>query len=450
MTKPLDPIEATTASRAGRAADAPRGGTGASADAHAACANCGTALAGEYCHQCGQYAHNPLSSFRHAVEDVFESFWHLDGRIFRTLRDLFVPGRVARNYLAGHRVRYIPPLRLFVVLSLMTFFVGKLVLDPGGDFIRTDGATSEIARAQTVEDVRRIEARLLAPIEAAEQARTVPGVDASLVAARVRIQGEAASRIVELREAQKTRAAGKAPAASAPPAASKPSASPAGAGPVAGTGGAGAASAAPADGAASAEDEDATVVWNAGNGDVAFVCRFNGRPWHATDNPVRVAWLPGFAEKLLNKRVGRACENLRETNRNGDRLFQQFLGAVPTALFLLMPVFALLLKVCFLGSGRTYLEHVVVALYSHCFLLLTLMAMFLLAAAGNAGAPGWLTGTGYAVAWIGMPVYLWLMQRRVYGGGWWINALRYLVIGWTYVLLVSLATAYAALQGISS
>ncbi|AAW73825.1 conserved hypothetical protein [Xanthomonas oryzae pv. oryzae KACC 10331] len=39
----------------------------------------------------------------HAVEEVFESFWHLDGRIFRTLRDLLVPGRLALRLLSGQR-----------------------------------------------------------------------------------------------------------------------------------------------------------------------------------------------------------------------------------------------------------------------------------------------------------------------------------------------------------
>ena len=56
-----------------------------------ACENCQTPLQGGFCHVCGQNAHNPLRSFGHAVEEVFESFWHLDGRIFRTLRTLLSP-----------------------------------------------------------------------------------------------------------------------------------------------------------------------------------------------------------------------------------------------------------------------------------------------------------------------------------------------------------------------
>ena len=94
-----------------------------------ACANCHTPLHGAYCHHCGQAAHNPLKSVAHAIEDVFESFWHLDGRIFRSLYELWIPGRIASNYLAGQRVRYLPPLRLFVVLSLFAFFAAQLAVD---------------------------------------------------------------------------------------------------------------------------------------------------------------------------------------------------------------------------------------------------------------------------------------------------------------------------------
>lgn len=54
-----------------------------------------------------------MRSVAHAVEEVFESFWHLDRRIFRTLRDLLVPGRLALRLLSGQRVRYVAPMRLF-------------------------------------------------------------------------------------------------------------------------------------------------------------------------------------------------------------------------------------------------------------------------------------------------------------------------------------------------
>jgi len=430
MTKPLDPIEATTATHAGkpeRAADADRG----------ACANCGATLSGEYCHDCGQYAHNPLSSFRHAVEDVFESVWHLDGRIFRTLRLLFVPGRVAREYMAGHRVRFIPPLRLFVVLSLLTFFVGQLVLHVG-DGVRMEGVENEFRNAQTVEEVERIRDRLLVPIEEAEREMKdskAVGASPALITARVRIQGQAASRIAELREQAER------PPATADPAADETAA---------GSTDENAADDAGAPRAAATGGAKVTVSPLAQDDDSSVRCKFNDHVFDAKTNPVEVAWLPGFGERWFNARIGRACDNFKDMENNGERLFQQFLGAIPTALFLLMPLFALLLKILYLGSGRGYLEHLVVALYSHCFLLLMLMLMFLLSAGSNAGAPAWLTGLGYSAIWIWMPIYLWMMQRRVYGGGWFSNLVRYLLIGTTYIVLVTFATLYAALVGLSS
>ena len=378
-------------------------------------------LQGDYCHQCGQSAHNPLEHVGHAIEEVFESFWHLDGRIFRTLRQLFVPGRVAINYLAGHRVRYIPPLRLFVILSLLTFFIGKLVLNVG-EGVRMEGVEAEIGRAQTIAEVEQIRDRLLAPIEKAEQAAAkTPGANPALIAARVRIQGEAASRIAELRE--------QAAKAQAPADATDRGTT-------------------PADNVAPAKVTVSPLAQ--GDDDSSWVCRFNERPFDAKTNPVKAAWMPGFANRWLNARIGRGCENIKDADRNGERLFQQFLGAIPTALFLLMPLFALLLKLLYLGSGRTYLEHLVVALYSHGFLLLMLLALFMLSAASNAGAPAWFTGLGYAAIWIWMPIYLLLMQKRVYRGGWFTTVLRYVVIGTVYMLLVSFATLYAALIGISS
>ena len=378
-------------------------------------------LQGDYCHQCGQSAHNPLEHVGHAIEEVFESFWHLDGRIFRTLRQLFVPGRVAINYLAGHRVRYIPPLRLFVILSLLTFFIGKLVLNVG-EGVRMEGVEAEIGRAQTIAEVEQIRDRLLAPIEKAEQAAAkTPGANPALIAARVRIQGEAASRIAELRE--------QAAKAQAPADATDRGTT-------------------PDDNVAPAKVTVSPLAQE--DDDSSWVCRFNERPFDAKTNPVKAAWMPGFANRWLNARIGRGCENIKDADRNGERLFQQFLGAIPTALFLLMPLFALLLKLLYLGSGRTYLEHLVVALYSHGFLLLMLLALFMLSAASNAGAPAWFTGLGYAAIWIWMPIYLLLMQKRVYRGGWFTTVLRYVLIGTVYMLLVSFATLYAALIGISS
>ena len=390
------------------------------------CENCDTPLQGHYCHACGQSVHNPMRHFGHAVEEFFEAFWHLDGRVFRTLRDLMAPGRVAINYLAGKRVRYIAPLRLFVILSLLTFFVGKLVVHVDvGPVQFTSEDAAEIASAATIKEVRGLEEDWLDRLSVFEKkAATKPGVNPGLVALRARIQGAAASRIAELERHQKDQAAGIAPAqAAAMP--TKPGSRP-------------------------AKDPQPLVEENAEEEDQ---WKFNDRPWDEQTNPVDIGLFPAFADRWLNHKIGRAKENLSKWEDNVDHFVQAFFGAVPTALFLLMPVFALLLKVAYIGSGRRYLEHMVVALYSHAWLLLVLLAMFVLNAVSEAAAALWVgiaTSLLISLLWLWAPIYLFLMQRRVYGGHWAVAAVRYVVVGSVYLVMVTFVVLFAVLAGMAS
>src|SRR5216683_5064324 len=79
----------------------------------APCANCATPIEGPYCHNCGQLAESYERSVWGLVVEGFESFFHFDGRFWRTLPDLvWRPGKLTRDYLDGKRASQIPPLRL--------------------------------------------------------------------------------------------------------------------------------------------------------------------------------------------------------------------------------------------------------------------------------------------------------------------------------------------------
>lgn len=362
------------------------------------CENCRAPLQGAFCHACGQPVASPVRHAAHAIEDVFESFWHLDGRVFRTLRDLLSPGRVALQYLAGHRVRYIAPLRLFVILSLLTFFVGKLVVHADGPAFQLDPDNTSFAQMQTVAEVEQARDAALRSIGEAEQrAASTPGASPALVALRTQVQSAAAARIAELRQ--------QAPAAATPP---------------------------------TTQSRQKGVTLDS--------------EWDPAKDPIRVDWLPGFANRWLTDRAAKAQRNITTMGSDGDKVLQAFMGALPTALFVLVPVFALLLKVFYLGSRRLYLEHLTVALYSHAYMLVALLVSFLLVALGNAFAQGTLVEAlsrlGIVALWCWVPVYLLLMQKRVYAQGWLVTSLKYLVIGSIYLLLVAFAAMYALLAGL--
>lgn len=369
------------------------------------CENCDAVLHGEFCHQCGQSIHNPVRHAGHALEEVFESFWHLDGRVFRTLRDALVPGRTAIEYLAGHRQRYLPPLRLFVVLSLLAFFIGQLTIHLDREPIKLRTDTRAITEAGTVGEVERVRDEMLAKLG---QARGKTGqllpVDAALIAAQVQIQGEAANRITELgRGAAATGSAEENPA-KAEPAATRARAS---------------------KGPLFSQDNEA---------------------WDPARNPVRIAALPDFANQWLTSRAAQGRDNLERMDGRPDLMFKAFMGSLPSALFLLVPVFAVMLKLAYLFKRRLYLEHLVVALYSHVFLLMALTTLFLSFALAAWLQPhaNWLSVCLYAanaalITWI--PVYLLLTQKRVYGQGWPMTLLKYSVIGIAYVYLLAVVVA---------
>src|SRR5438093_10497654 len=87
------------------------------------CQNCGGELAGPHCAHCGQSVIDYRRSFRHVIVDVLDSFLNWDSKFFATIGLLIVkPWRLTNEFLAGRRVRYLHPLRLYLLASILFFF----------------------------------------------------------------------------------------------------------------------------------------------------------------------------------------------------------------------------------------------------------------------------------------------------------------------------------------
>ena len=93
------------------------------------CLNCGETLLGDYCWRCGQQMVDLHRPVRQIVSDFFDDVLDLDTRLLRSIRPLLLrPGLLTREYLAGRRASYAPPLRLFLLATLL--FVGLTALLP--------------------------------------------------------------------------------------------------------------------------------------------------------------------------------------------------------------------------------------------------------------------------------------------------------------------------------
>jgi len=117
-------------------------GDAVDAGGHDRCANCGTVLHGAYCHACGQAGH-VHRTVGHIVEEFLHGIYHFDGKAWRTLPALvFHPGRLTRDYVYGHRARYIAPLALFLLTIFLMFFVFGMVGGPDLDKALNSGSHS--------------------------------------------------------------------------------------------------------------------------------------------------------------------------------------------------------------------------------------------------------------------------------------------------------------------
>src|SRR5215467_15883759 len=87
------------------------------------CENCGAELQGHWCAHCGQPAIEYRRSFRHVIADLLDEFLNWDSKFFTTIALLLLkPWRLTNEFLAGKRVRYVNPLRLYLLASILFFF----------------------------------------------------------------------------------------------------------------------------------------------------------------------------------------------------------------------------------------------------------------------------------------------------------------------------------------
>ncbi|MDG2070348.1 MAG: DUF3667 domain-containing protein [Pseudomonadales bacterium] len=88
------------------------------------CPNCDTPLHGPYCSTCGQHQGRYDQVFSQLVSESLGDIFRLDARGSNTLLSLlFRPGQLIVEFLAGARARFISPVRLYLVASLLLFLL---------------------------------------------------------------------------------------------------------------------------------------------------------------------------------------------------------------------------------------------------------------------------------------------------------------------------------------
>lgn len=411
------------------------------------CPNCGAPAHGPYCYACGQSEKGMIRHLSEVTSDLFDIVFNVDSRVFRSLGDLyFRPGYLTTEYLAGRRARYVTPFRLFFFLSIVTFFAIQMVLpDIDAKALQTT-MNDDVDLATTTEEVKDAADGEIAVLKAALNAPGIPADSRARIESEIDAVRKRAEKRIEALSVDK----GGVPASTdSAPQVDKPDAP---APPVVTFS---ASAEHPGKSGAATPVEEKTDA-TAAPGEKPFVFtpfQIDGKRWDSKTDPVRVTWLPDAANAWLTRTAEHMQENVESAQDNPRRLLVGFVSVLPQTLFVVMPLFAVLLKFFYIFKRRLYMEHLLVALHSHAFIFLSILVLLLLAWLADLAANiGWLAnviGVFNAIAWIWLFLYLFLMQKRVYRQGWIMSFIKYCVIGYCYVIFLAFALALAALASLA-
>jgi hypothetical protein len=114
------------------------------------CLNCGTQLLGAYCYHCGQRRQPRIIPVSSLISEAATDYLSLDNGLLRTLRLLITqPGRLSKEYVEGHHAPYVPPFRLYLLISALYFVIISLTHSQQFFFVSPSSDTS-------AEDSRRL------------------------------------------------------------------------------------------------------------------------------------------------------------------------------------------------------------------------------------------------------------------------------------------------------
>ncbi len=77
----------------------------------------------EYCESCGQKKIKSGLNVFDLFKDFITNIFNLDGRLFQSIKHLWQPAFLAKEYIGGKRKGYVNPIRFFLVMLVLIFFL---------------------------------------------------------------------------------------------------------------------------------------------------------------------------------------------------------------------------------------------------------------------------------------------------------------------------------------
>ena len=96
------------------------------------CPNCNSVTTKNFCAQCGQSNHLHKETFWGLIMHFVGHYFHYDSKFWQTLKTLWLkPGALTIAYWNKQRMRFIPPISLYIFISAVFFLIAFSIKDDG-------------------------------------------------------------------------------------------------------------------------------------------------------------------------------------------------------------------------------------------------------------------------------------------------------------------------------
>lgn len=391
------------------------------------CLNCGHEVEVWFCPSCGQSQKDLRVSFRTLTMDFLGDVFTFDSKLFRSLKPLFIkPGFLTKEFMEGKRVRYIPPLRMYIFTSILFFVTLNFTDQEGGNIIQSEkGSTLPrevylVANNEAIPDQTRNEISVyIADYEQKQQRLAYKAKLTIRLNKLYRKRNAAADAISWTDEDVDTYVSY---------ALDLPS------------------DTLPDDQHLAPFDEKTREYL------LREAKRYQSSIKDIEESKAKNAWDPpteihisneddeveSFMEKKVNG-ILREKEAKLSAMDEGSRarvLTELALDSASTVLFFLMPLFALFLKVVYIRRDPLYMDHLIFAFHFHAFLFLFYSILIWIQ---HFTDNDWLGVALILIAIFTNPIYLFLALKRVYQQGFIKTFIKFLIVNGLYwpVLLIS-------------
>jgi uncharacterized protein DUF3667 len=391
------------------------------------CENCGAPLTGEFCAQCGQHAIDYRRSIFRVLLDAADSFLNWDTKFLHTMNQLLIhPWQLTNDFNAGRRARYVHPLRLYLIASIVFFLMARAVnwdsdspiqltaqdrtelvaslskmIEPNSPLTPEQRAQVELARVKLAEAQGALTAEERASVKSAFKAYIKSEVRKSMSAEERAKMATTMARIPKIPESNTHVTPPVVPFPPAPPATN------------------------------TATDQPSIPP--------LAVTPTTPKPMHFSVGPPdrKKSAVALWLEKQVKEKIG-------EDGARAKLFMETLRSNIPAMMLCCIPLFAFILKILYIRQGRFYVEHLVYALHIHTFLYVTVIITSLAVMGADRTVPA-LAGWIKALMACGIVVQIFLSIRRVYKQGWFMTMVKFLFGGLVYFVILVLAVTTTAL-----